>query len=634
MTAKFDKITKILFPALRAPILGVCICLLTITWLVFGETLRHPPINLDDPGYVFENPRIVTGLTASGVLWAFRHSQIGNWHPLTSISHMLDCQLFGLTAGGHHFTNVLLHTIAVLLLFLVLRQMTGALWRSAFVAAVFAIHPLRVESVAWIAERKDVLSGVFFMLTLGAYVRYVRNPSGIRYVIVALLFALGLMAKPMLVTLPLVLLLLDYWPLRRMQSRNGKRGSRVGQRSGAPGPKKHGGQKSAVSGQWSVLSALVIEKMPLFALSAASCVATALAQKSAFSSTADLPLLWRINNALVSYVAYIWHMVCPIRLALVYPHPEYRLSFWEAAAALVFLAGVAAVVLVFGKRHRYLITGWFWYVGMLVPVIGIIQVGVQARADRYTYLPQIGLYLMVTWVIADVSVQWRYRRQILSIAAAIVIGALAWLAWIQGTYWRDSETLWTHTLAVTSQNDVAHATLAGLLLTRDRVNEAISHSQEALAIRPRNGGAHSTLAVGLYRTGRVRDAIAHWKTSLETRPDDMDAQANLAWVFATSPDASLRNGTKAIDLSRKVLERGQANAIVLRTLAAAYAETGRFTEAIDTAEQALQLAITQDNFALIQELQLNISYYRKNLPLRDFGAKNTTPPADGNQNWP
>src|SRR5437773_9479617 len=447
-------------PAPRATILGVSIFLMAITWLVFGETLRHPPINFDDQEYVFENPKINTGLTSTGVLWAFTHSHAENWHPLTSISHMLDCQLFGLQAGWHHFTNVLLHTVAVILLFLVFREMTGAIWRSAFVAAVFAIHPLRVESVAWIAERKDVLSGVFFMLTLAAYIRYVRGPSNIGYLVVAVFFSLGLMTKSMLVTLPFVLLVLDYWPLGRF--------AHVFPAKPTP--------KNGFARWWghrSIPARLMLEKIPLIALSAASSIITLFAQRSVTVSVEFLPLFWRVNNALVSYVAYIWQMVCPIRLALAYPHPEYRLSFWEVVAAIAFLAGVTAVVLTFGKTHRYLVTGWFWYIGMLLPVIGIMQVGPQARADRYTYLPQIGLYLIATWTIADLSVTWRYRRQILAATAAVVIAALAWLAWSQNTYWRDSETLWNHTLAVTSHNDIAHANLAEFLLRGDRIDEAI-----------------------------------------------------------------------------------------------------------------------------------------------------------------
>src|SRR6266699_2024665 len=459
--------------------LGICISLAVLTWVVFGQLLQYDFINYDDPRYVYENTIITNGLTIGGIAWAFAHLHSMNWHPLTTISHMLDCQLYGLKPGAHHFTNVLLHSIAAILLFLVLQQMTsgpsgsGSIWRSAFVAAVFAIHPLRVESVAWIAERKDVLSGVFFMLTLGAYVGYVREPSSIRYLIVAVLFGLGLMTKSMLVTLPFVLLVLDYWPLGRFAHVS-------------PAKPKPKNGFARWWGDRSIPTRLILEKIPLIALSAASSIITLFAQKRAAISVESLPLVWRMNNAFVSYVAYMWQMVCPTRLALVYPHPEYRLSLWGVALAITFLTGVTAVVVAFRRKHPYLITGWLWYVGMLVPVIGIVQVGAQARADRYTYLPQIGLYLIATWAIADLSVSWRYRRQILAVAATIVIAALAWLAWIQNTYWRDSETIWTRTLAVTSHNDFGHARLADLLLRRDRIDEAISHSEEALRIRPRN----------------------------------------------------------------------------------------------------------------------------------------------------
>ena len=335
MTTRSCKVKKIpspRSPAPRATILGVSVFLTSITWLVFGETLHHPSINFDDQGYVFQNPRVTSGLTLTGILWAFRHSHMDNWHPVTWISHMLDCQLFGLNPGGHHFTNLLLHTVAVILLFLVFHKMTGAVWRSAFVAAVFAIHPLRVESVAWIAERKDVLSGVFFMLTLGAYVRYVREPSGIRYLVVASLFALGLMAKPMLVTLPLVLLLLDYWPLDRFASIS------LTKSKFKTGTAHWRSQKS-------IVTRLILEKVPLLALSGASSLITFFAQKRATVSVEFLPFFWRINNALVSYVAYIWQTIWPVRLSLFYPHPEYRLLFWQVAAAIAFLAGATAVVL-------------------------------------------------------------------------------------------------------------------------------------------------------------------------------------------------------------------------------------------------------------------------------------------------
>src|SRR5262249_20462084 len=330
--------------------------------------------------------------------------------PLTTITHMLDCQLFGLKAGWHHFTNVLLHCLAVLLLFVALERMTAAVWRSAFVAAVFAVHPLRVESVAWVAERKDVLSAVFFMLTLLAYLYYTRAPSIGRYLTVALVVALGLISKPMLVALPFVLLLLDYWPLGRMD----------GPRSGTARP----------------VVQLVIEKIPLIALSTVSSVVTFLAQRGAIGWTQQLPIAARINNAIVSYVIYIRQMFCPTKLAVFYPHPEHRLPIWEIGAALTILVAITVIVFLVRKKAPYLVTGWLWYLGMLVPVIGLVQVGWQGHADRYTYLPQIGLYVAITWAVGDLTASWRLQRIALSTAGMLILGALTWLASVQTSYWR------------------------------------------------------------------------------------------------------------------------------------------------------------------------------------------------------
>ena len=354
--------------AFRQHALWICLFLAAITWAVFGQTLGHDFVNFDDRTYVYGNPVVTRGVTLSGVVWAFTHSHALNWHPLTTISHMVDCQLFGLKPGGHHFTNVLLHTTAVLLLFVLLREMTGKLWRSAFVAAVFAIHPLRVESVAWIAERKDVLSAVFFMLTLGAYVRYTRKRTLGRYVATSTLFAFGLMSKGMLVTVPFVLLLLDYWPLGRLKD-----------------------QGSKFSDQWSVVRGLILEKVPLFALSAASCAMTVAAHRGATGASDPFPLTWRINNAALSYVIYIRQMIWPSKLAVLYPTNSFPL--WEVILAIAFLLAATALAIALRKTRPYIFVGWFWYLGMLIPVIGLFQIGWQSHADRYTYLPQIGIYL-------------------------------------------------------------------------------------------------------------------------------------------------------------------------------------------------------------------------------------------------
>jgi tetratricopeptide (TPR) repeat protein len=605
---------------------GVCVCVAVLTWVVFGQTLRHDFINYDDPRYVYENTEITGGLSIGGIAWAFSHIHSMNWHPLTTISHMLDCQLHGLKAGWHHFTNVLLHTIAAILLFIALRQMTGALWRSAFVAAVFAIHPLRVESVAWIAERKDVLSGVFFMLTLLAYVHYVRAPSIRRYLFVAVVFAFGLMSKPMLVTLPFVLLLLDYWPLSRIRDPSCDIRRR--------------------------LLTLVLEKIPLIALSAVSSAVTFFAQRGAVGWTEQLPVLARINNAVVSYVAYIWQMLWPVKLAVFYPHPEYRLPLWEIILSLLLLLGFTAAAIALRKQRPYFITGWLWYLGMLVPVIGFVQVGWQGRADRYTYLPQIGLYIVATWAVADLTARLRRQREILSASAAIVIGVLSWGAWTQTSYWRDSETLFTHALAVTSNNDVAENNLGIVFLRKGSLDEAISLLQEAVDLRPENSPAHENLAKALLQKGQVADALVHYRKLLELQPDNIEvhnivgtvliqqgriregveewqkvlaiqpdngnAMSNLAWIFATSPDESLRDGAQAVQLAEEALRiSGRRIPVIFRTLAAAYAEKGMFSQAIQTAQRGIELANSQGNSGLAAELQSNIALYQAGRPLRD-----------------
>lgn len=598
---------------------GVCICLAVLTWIVFGQTLWHDFINYDDPRYVYENSNITTGLSLDGVGWVFTHIHSMNWHPLTTISHMLDCQLYGLRPGWHHFTNVLLHTVAVILLFLALTNMTGAFWRSGFAAAVFAIHPLRVESVAWIAERKDVLSGVFFMLTLLAYLHYTRLPSVRRYLIVVFVLACGLMSKPMLVTLPFVLLLLDYWPIDRIRGQ---------------------------------LWTCVLEKIPLVALSAISSSATFVAQKGAVGWTEDLPILERINNAVVSYVLYIWQMFWPVQLAVFYPHPENALPFWEIIASLVLVICITAVAIALRKRRPYLITGWLWYLGMLVPVIGLVQVGWQGHADRYTYLPQIGLYIAVTWSVADLRVLRRLQRTLLTVAALLVLGALSWCAFIQTSYWRDSETLFKHALAVTTNNDVAENNLGIVFLGQGKLDEAISLLQAAVTLRPQNSPAHENLAKALLKKGNVADALVHYQKLLELQPDNIEvhnivgtvliqqhrirdgveewqkvlviqpdngnAMSNLAWVFATSSDDSLRNGVKAVELAQEAVRiSGRRIPLLFRTLAAAYAETGEFSRAIQTAQEGIELANNQGNPDLATELQGNISLYREQRPLRD-----------------
>ena len=398
---------------------------------------------------------------------------------------MLDCHLFGTNAGWHHLTNLLLHIANTLLLFAVLKQMTAALWRSAFVAALFALHPLHVESVAWIAERKDVLSTLFWLLTMIAYVSYVRHPSIIRYLLAILVFALGLMAKPMLVTLPFVLLLLDYWPLGRLRLRGD-----VNRKS------------------W---SRPVREKVPFFILSAISSVVTFLVQQKggAMSRLDWIPLIIRFGNAFVSYVKYIGKMFWPSRLAVLYPYPADMALLWPMMSALVLLA-VSVLVIRLAPKYKYLLVGWLWYLGTLFPVIGLVQVGSQALADRYTYIPLIGLFIIIGWVLPDLLSKWQYRRTTLGISAGIVLVAMLLCTRMQVSHWRNSKSLFEHALNVTEGNYVAHCSLAYALQQQDELDQAITHNRHALRINPNYPKAHFSLGLVLLKKGNLTEAAAHF----------------------------------------------------------------------------------------------------------------------------
>jgi Tfp pilus assembly protein PilF len=568
-------------PVPARTLLAIYLALTALTWIVFGPTIGHPFVEYDDPDYVYENPQITAGLTSQGLVRAFTSPQIRNWHPLTTISHMLDCQLFGLNPAGHHFSSVLFHTLAVLLLFGVLRAMTGALWRSAFVAAVFAIHPLRAESVAWVAERKDVLSALFFMLTLAAYVYYARQPSVRRYLLLILFFALGLMAKPMLVTLPLLLLLLDYWPLARIQN-----------------------------GLWDWWK-IIAEKIPLFGLSLLVAVATLIAQGPTVSYSEELPLTWRIGNALLSYVAYVGQMIWPVRLAVFYPHAADHFSPWKVTLAGLVVGGITVLACAWRKARPYLVVGWLWYLVALLPVIGFIQVGLQGRADRYSYLPHIGLYIALTWGVADWSFGWNRRPAIFSGAAVAVLGALGWQARIQTSYWRSTETLWHHALEVTTDNDVAHYNVAALLLRRGQVDEAISHYEEALKIQPDDRETryhlshallHASLGNALTQKGRLDEALTHYRKAVELRDDFADAHSNLASLLARKGETS-----EAIMHYEKAIALPPEDAPSHIGLARLLIQLGRKDEAVAHYRRALEL--TKDP-VLSRTLQHEIQRYQ------------------------
>jgi Flp pilus assembly protein TadD len=663
----------------RWKVTAVCALLAGLVFGVFGQAIAFPFVNLDDLAYVPEHPVVSRGLSLAGIGWAFTHFHCGLWHPATVISLMLDRQMFGSWAGGFHLVNLLLHAACAVLLFLMLLEMTGAFWRSGFVAAVFAIHPLRAESVIWITERKDVLSGLFFMLMLLAYVRYARGPrSKGRYTMVLLWLALGLMSKAMLVTAPGVLLLLDYWPLGRLKN-------------------------------LSDLPALMWEKAPLFAL----CILSSVAAFFALSTGDHLPVQMYPAGAPVAYLIYLGKLIYPSHLALPYPLPRGGWPCWQVLGALLLLTALTGGAWLLRRKQPWLLTGWLWYLGMLLPIIRSMQTDYpQACADRFTYLPQIGLCFAGTWLAADWAARRRHSGAILGSAAAVILIALSVAGWRQSTYWRDSVTLFTHSLECNRDNYYAHYVLGdalyregkfaeagaefreslridpahkeahlalgaflsqqgrideavtqfrealsfypasaamqyylgkallhqgsieeasehlhtaarndpnfagGLtelgtaLLERGRADEGIAAYRDALRINPDNAVARTNLGNAFFKQGKPEEAIAQLQRALELQPADTTIQNDLAWMLATAPKVSLRNGTRALELARKSIQApGGPNAYSTRTLAAAYAENGDYSHALQTAQTALQLAVAQTNPALANTLRRDIKLY-------------------------
>jgi len=477
-------------------ILTVALLVLS-TLIVFEQTRGHDYIEFDDARYVSENPIVQQGLTWSGLRWAFSTTHMANWHPLTWVSHMVDVDLFGLDAGWHHLVSMAIHGANAILLFLIFCEMTGALYRSGIVAVLFAVHPLHVESVAWVAERKDLLCAFFFLLAMGAYVRYARRPTVGRYLWIAVFLVLSLMSKPMAVTLPFVLLLLDWWPLERLGERRS-------------------------------MGSLLLEKVPLMVLSGASCVVTYLAQQSggAVKSFETYPPGIRAANAVVSYTAYLAKTVWPSSLAVYYPYPwggDASPMWWKAALASVILAGATTGAILLGRRYKYFAVGWFWYLGMLVPVIGLVQVGGQAMADRYTYLPLVGIFLIGAWGIADLLSQRRHRKAISFALGGVALVALTAAARVQAGYWHDSVALFSHALSATENNFIVHNNLGTVYIRQGDMERAEVHFREALRIHP--GGAKENYNVGnvLVRRRQYDAAAEYFRRTLQIDPDYTEA---------------------------------------------------------------------------------------------------------------
>jgi len=586
--------------------------------MAFWQVFQCDFIYYDDPAYVTENVHIRHGITIEAIRWAFTTGQASNWHPLTWMSHMLDVQLFGLTPRWHHLTNLLFHIANTLLLFFVFQRMTKAPWRSAFVAALFALHPLHVESVAWVAERKDVLSAFFWMLTMCAYIHYVERPRLKSYLAVLTFFALGLMAKPMLVTLPFVLLLMDYWPLGRMQGegsteregRSAKQNTSVVREALSANKKKGKSGKKLARGsgsgqisrgveieekpaddkyQWALIRPLIREKIPFFAMTALSCVATFIAQQKggAVQSIEVFTPGVRIANAFVSYILYIGKMVWPRNLAVFYPHPGLW-HLWQVLVAVLLLGAVTLTVIRTAKRFPYLAVGWLWFTGTLVPVIGIVQVGAQAMADRYTYIPLIGLFIMTAWGIPELLKEWQPthppRKEVLFASSAIILACLFVVTWTQVGYWRNSIALYDHALKVTDRNDTIY-NARGVAYTRlGSSRQAIADYDRAVEINPEHVDAYHNRGVAYAKLGNFRQAIADYDRAIRINPEH-------AWSYhgRGAAYAKLGNRRQAIEDYGRAIEMDPEYAEAYNNRGVTYGEIGDLRQAISNYNRAIEI---------------------------------------------
>ena len=610
--------------------LWISLALVVSTLAVYAPVRHYDFVDFDDPLYVRENPHLTGGLTAGNVSWAMTAGYATNWHPLTWMSHMLDVQFFGLNAGPQHLTNLAFHVVNTLLLFWLLHRMTGAIWKSGFVAALFALHPLHVESVAWISERKDVLSTFFWLLTMWAYTAYARKPSWQTYSATLVLFALGLMAKPMLVTLPFVLLLVDVWPLDRLRPSGNLEWKR-----------------------------LILEKVPFVALAAASTIITFLAQLhgGAVVELGRIPLGVRMSNALVSYAAYIVKMIWPSGLTIFYPYPP-EIPLWQPiAGTLVLIAGTAAAFRL-ARRYPFVPVGWLWYVVTLLPVIGIVQVGRQALADRYTYVPFIGLFIIIAWGVPALLERWPLRRVALPAVAGAIVVACAITARAQVGHWENSSTLWQHALDVTANNDRAENGIGVLLENQGRMAEAEPHFAKAIRIDPTFAAAHHNLGATLASQGRIDDAIVQFREAIRFGPEFAVAHYDLGVALAMQghldeameqyraaiaiqPDLPEAHGNLGGVLASKgLLDEGMAEyrealrlkpslAEVHGNLARALAAKGRLPEALEEYSESLRLKPQQADvlynrgfaYATMGKVDLAIADFTESVSVKpDFDA--------------
>ena len=643
--------------------------LIVITLFAYWQVNTHEFVHLDDHEHISENRHLRDGLSLESVVWAFSFTDVAYWHPMTWLSLMLDYELYGLSPGGYHLTNLLLHILSALFLFLALHRMTGSLWQSGFVASLFALHPLNVESVVWAVERKNVLSSLFWMLTVWSYARYVERPIIRRYLLVLTVFALGLMSKPTLVTLPFVLLLLDYWPLHRLQL----------VRSGGQ-PDQPLASSTQPDGGTSIAFRLVREKVPFFTLAAVAIVLTVLSNQylGSMVTTDSTPWSLRIGNALISYMGYVGKMMWPSKLAIYYPPPE-TIVWWQVTAAVLFLMIVSLLAIRTVKTRPYLAVGWLWYLGTLVPAIGLVRAGMwPAMADRFVYVPLIGLFIMVAWGVPELLAQYRYRKTILPVAAGMLFLALLVVTRTQVAHWKNSVTLFQHSLTVTAGNAAVHnnlgtalaeqgnlkeaifhytkalefssdspgiySNLGAALAEQGKVEEALIHYQEALKINPNSVDTHNNLGVALLRLGEINKAISHYHEALRLKPDSAETHNNLGVSLF-----SLGQVDQAIGHYRTAIKLDPGFGKAHNNLGNALARQGKLNEAIAHYTRALEIkadypeAHNNLGVALAQQGKLNeaIAQFERALRLRpdysqarsnlgnamDLLVKTTEPPA-------
>ena len=547
-------------------IFWICLLLIIITITTLWKVPLCEFIGYDDDRYIFEEKNVTAGLSWRSVVWAFTSEHADMWHPLTSLSHIIDYQLFKDKPFGHHLVNLLLHTANVVILFLILKTMTNSVWSSAFVAALFAIHPIQIESVAWVSERKNLMSGFFWMLTIAAYIRYARKPAFSRYLFVILVFCLAIMSKPIVVTLPFVLLLLDYWPLRRI--------------------KLFDTDLKTILPRFPTVSfkLLIPEKIPLLILAALLSVITFVAQKRGqVVRTLDaFPLKARIFNAIFSYVKYIEKMFYPTKLSIFYPHPLNKLTVGIVVISAVFLLTVSIIVVRMAKSHKYLFVGWLWYIGMMVPVIGLVQAGAQAMADRYAYLSFIGLYIIVAWGVPDLLSQLPSRKIILVSLSLPLLFVLSVYTSFQLRYWQNPVDLFEHAVKVTEDNYIMHNSLCGLYSRLNNLDKSIEHGKKAVLAKPDYAVSYYNLGLSLYQAGQIDKAIECWEKNIALGSKDINAHINLGYLYYNRNRIDL--ATKHFQSAIEIDDHFFAHAVLGRIMA----DKGNITQAFYHYERSLK----------------------------------------------